>query len=90
MQTKALKESTDYTGVLDAIAKIVRSEGVGGLYSGLDSGLLATLVQQFVYYYCYETLRPMYQGPSKEALSTFWQASPDGSPCAELPASASS
>ena len=74
MQTKVLRESTDYSGVFDALRKIVQQEGFGGLYSGLDSGLLATLVQQFVYYYCYETLRPMYQGPNKLALNTFWQA----------------
>ena len=73
VQTKALKRTTDYTGTLDAIEKIVRREGVTGLYSGLNSGLIAQLVQQFVYYYCYETLKPMYQGPSGQELNTFWQ-----------------
>jgi hypothetical protein len=73
VQTKALRASTDYTGVADALAKITAQEGVAGLYSGLDAGLLATLVQQFVYYYCYETLRPMYMGPDRKPLSTFWQ-----------------
>lgn len=73
VQTKALKKTTDYTGTLDAIQKIVRREGGPGLYSGLSSGLIAQLVQQFVYYYCYETLKPMYQGPSGQELNTIWQ-----------------
>lgn len=72
-QTKASKHTTDYKNPLDALNKIIATDGVSGLYVGLSSGLLSTLVQQFVYFYWYELLKPVYQGSSKEPLNTFWQ-----------------
>eukprot|EP00160_Parvularia_atlantis_P003082 Unigene12567_Nuclearia_a/m.38173 Unigene12567_Nuclearia_a/g.38173 ORF Unigene12567_Nuclearia_a/g.38173 Unigene12567_Nuclearia_a/m.38173 type:complete len:314 (-) Unigene12567_Nuclearia_a:48-989(-) len=72
-QSKVAAHGTDYKNAWDAARKILAADGVHGLYVGLSSGLLATLMQQFVYFYWYELLKPVYQGLRKAELSTFWQ-----------------
>ncbi|KAJ2507397.1 hypothetical protein IWW47_001124 [Coemansia sp. RSA 2052] len=42
---------------MDAVRKIVSSEGVGGLYAGLGSNLANQLVNGFVYFYAYSVVR---------------------------------
>ena len=54
--------------------KIHSEEGFLGLYSGLSIGLLHTLINQFVYFYFYERLKPIYYGSTpNKPLSTFFQ-----------------
>jgi len=68
MQNQHKKEKQDelqeinmiYHGTMDAIMQITKKEGMAGLYRGLGIGLLTTLVNQFVYFYFYETLKPIY------------------------------
>lgn len=49
-----------YKSVSDAFLKILKSEGVFGLYSGLFAGLSGTVVQNFAYFYCYGLIRGGY------------------------------
>ncbi|KAL9933923.1 hypothetical protein V8E36_007005 [Tilletia maclaganii] len=45
------------TSFVQAIQKVIREEGLSGLYAGLDSSLLGIGVTNFVYYYFYEATR---------------------------------
>ncbi|KAJ1555080.1 ADP/ATP carrier protein, partial [Cladochytrium tenue] len=49
-----------YDGALDALVKIVRHEGLGGLYAGLAAGLTGTVFSSFSYFYFYSLLRNGY------------------------------
>ncbi|KAK0539483.1 hypothetical protein OC834_000038 [Tilletia horrida] len=42
---------------VEAIRKVLREEGLAGLYAGLDSSLVGIGVTNFVYYYFYEATR---------------------------------
>ena len=53
LSTRAQVESKRaQTSTLEAVRHIVRREGFGGLYSGLESALFGISVTNFVYYYC--------------------------------------
>ena len=41
--------------------KIIKKEGIKGLYAGLGSGLAGTIVSNFSYFYIYSTIRGNYQ-----------------------------
>ncbi|KAI7905325.1 mitochondrial carrier domain-containing protein [Cokeromyces recurvatus] len=46
------------TGILDTIRNIYKKEdGLHGLYAGLGSDTLATVLSSFIYFYCYTALR---------------------------------
>jgi hypothetical protein len=53
LSTRAQVESSRAeTSTLDAARRIIKREGIVGLYAGLDSALLGIGVTNFVYYYC--------------------------------------
>lgn len=49
--------SRHFTGFVDAIAKIVKHEGVGTLWRGVEASLLMSVPSQIIYMVGYETLR---------------------------------
>ncbi|XP_061966774.1 peroxisomal nicotinamide adenine dinucleotide carrier-like isoform X1 [Populus nigra] len=51
------KRSGTTTGTLLQILQVVRSEGWGGLYSGLRPSLLGTAASQGIYYYFYQVFK---------------------------------
>jgi len=58
LSTRAQVESQRAdSGFLDTVQRIVKREGVNGLYAGLDSALFGISVTNFVYYYWYEWTR---------------------------------
>ncbi|KAJ2242901.1 hypothetical protein GGI13_006790, partial [Coemansia sp. RSA 455] len=61
VQTRAEDDSSSNERRLkdpvDAVRKIVSSEGVSGLYAGLGSNLANQLVNGFVYFYAYSVVR---------------------------------
>jgi len=74
LSTRAQVESKKtQMSTLEAVKKIIDTEGVSGLFSGLDSALFGIGVTNFVYYYCkycfdtnprvfqYQQLRPYCQ-----------------------------
>jgi len=65
---KRKEQKSTYQAVLD----IVKSEGIGGLYSGLESSLLGIAVTNGVYYYFYERSRAVVLNSrtGSKALST--------------------
>ncbi|KAI9103039.1 mitochondrial carrier domain-containing protein [Phlyctochytrium arcticum] len=63
VQTKEMKHlnpGQHYDSVMDAVVKIVKSEGLPGLYSGLGAGLLGTVFSSFSYFYFYSYVRGSY------------------------------
>ncbi|KAJ2296121.1 hypothetical protein IW139_003512 [Coemansia sp. RSA 353] len=68
VQTRSQDDEEAMRSPADAVRKIVMNEGVGGLYAGLTANLVNQLINGFVYFYAYSTVR-------KLALRT---ASPDG------------
>ncbi|KAI8998036.1 mitochondrial carrier domain-containing protein [Gaertneriomyces semiglobifer] len=63
VQTKELKSlnpQRHYDNALDAFLKIVRTEGINGLYAGLGAGLLGTVASSFSYFYFYGWIRGIY------------------------------
>ncbi|KAG0228416.1 ADP/ATP carrier protein [Actinomortierella wolfii] len=75
VRSKAAANASDpnvYLSTTDAIQKILKTEGVAGLYAGLLSGLLGTASQNFAYFYWYTFLRSGYarRQPAGVAIST--------------------
>ncbi|KAL9080325.1 MAG: hypothetical protein Q9159_007627 [Coniocarpon cinnabarinum] len=65
LSTRAQVESKRaQSSMLDAVRHIVDREGVGGLFSGLDSALFGISVTNFVYYYWYEWSRAAFERAS--------------------------
>jgi len=62
LSTRAQVESKRAdTSTLDAVRHIIKREGLGGLYAGLDSALFGISVTDFVYYYWYEWTRSFFE-----------------------------
>ncbi|KAJ3299347.1 ADP/ATP carrier protein [Borealophlyctis nickersoniae] len=59
-QLAALHPTQQYDSALDAFIKILQTEGVAGLYSGLAAGLFGTVASSFSYFYFYSTIRGAY------------------------------
>lgn len=51
-----------YTSALDAISKIVKAEGIPGLYTGMPGSLLGVASTNFAYFYWYTIVRSLYFG----------------------------
>lgn len=68
LSTRAQVESKRaQTSTLDAVRRIVKREGVQGLYAGLDSALFGIGVTNFVYYYWYEWSRSFFEKAAVKA-----------------------
>jgi len=67
----AVETKKNHTSTLDALKKILREEGVSGVYSGLTSSLLGIAVANGIYYYYYElTKSAITKARPAKALST--------------------
>lgn len=49
-----------YTSALDAMEKMIKKEGITGLYAGIGGGLFGTASQNFAYFYWYTFVRDAY------------------------------
>jgi hypothetical protein len=76
VQVKRSPSSTDgnpadhehYDSALDAIRKVVKHEGIAGLYAGMAGSLLGVASTNFAYFYWYTVVRTIYM--SRRALQT--------------------
>ncbi|KAJ2353202.1 hypothetical protein GGF43_003554 [Coemansia sp. RSA 2618] len=59
VQTRSQDDEQALKNPVDAVRKIVVSEGVGGLYAGLATNLANQLINGFVYFYAYSTVRKL-------------------------------
>ncbi|KAG0023549.1 ADP/ATP carrier protein [Podila clonocystis] len=78
VQPKSTANSFDpdiYQSTTDAVQKIIRTEGIPGLYAGLLSGLLGNASQNFAYFYWYTFIRSGYisRQPTGAAISTLME-----------------
>jgi hypothetical protein len=62
----SLSKDAYYTGVSDAVVKILRTEGVAGLYVGLPGSLIGSAAQGYTFNYWHSFLRQLYM--SSKAL----------------------
>lgn len=49
-----------YDSALDALDKIVKEEGISGLYSGMNGSLIGVASTNFAYFYWYSVVRNLY------------------------------
>lgn len=49
-----------YDSTLDAINKVVKDEGIAGLYSGFNGALIGVASTNFAYFYWYSIVRSLY------------------------------
>ncbi|KAJ3142590.1 ADP/ATP carrier protein [Physocladia obscura] len=61
-----------YHDSLDAFLRILKKEGLAGLYSGLGAGLFGTVASAFSYFYFYSTIRARHVAsiPAGQEIST--------------------
>ncbi|GBC02413.1 hypothetical protein RclHR1_04600013 [Rhizophagus clarus] len=52
-----MKDDEYYESTFDAIIKIIKTEGITGLYAGLPAGLIGVASTNFAYFYWYSFLR---------------------------------
>ncbi|KAJ2055509.1 hypothetical protein GGI08_004109, partial [Coemansia sp. S2] len=65
LQVQRKKDSTSYAGNMDALRKILSTEGIAGLFSGLESALFGAAVTNGVYYYFFEAVKAAFERASK-------------------------
>ncbi|KAF2466645.1 mitochondrial carrier [Lindgomyces ingoldianus] len=49
-----------YTSAMDAISKIIKAEGIPGLYAGMPGSLIGVASTNFAYFYWYTIVRTLY------------------------------
>ncbi|KAJ2487122.1 hypothetical protein EV174_000734 [Coemansia sp. RSA 2320] len=54
-----------YAGNMDALRKILSTEGIAGLFSGLESAIFGAAVTNGVYYYFFEAVKAAFERASK-------------------------
>lgn len=54
-------QDPQYTGAADAICKILRQDGISGLYTGIESSIAGTASMNFAYFYWSAAARSTYQ-----------------------------
>jgi hypothetical protein len=74
LQVQVKSDKTDgsdgtmhYESTLDAINKIVESEGIEGLYSGMVGSLIGVASTNFAYFYWYSVVRSLYMASDRVA-----------------------
>lgn len=65
-----------YGTPLGAARKIVEEEGVSGLYSGIASDTLSTLLSNFLYFYAYQALHTVLSNRKRQAAGESKSATP--------------
>ena len=58
-------DESHYHGTLDAIKKIIKDEGILGLYSGINGSLIGVASTNFAYFYWYSVVRKLYMNYQK-------------------------
>jgi len=61
-------ESKLYKGTLDCLQRMIKEEGLDGLYSGLFSSLFGTVASSFAYFFWYSLVKKGYYKHKPEAL----------------------
>ncbi|KAI8617213.1 mitochondrial carrier domain-containing protein [Chytriomyces sp. MP71] len=67
--TSAKKPESVWAAQKDAFVKIIREEGVVGLYSGVESAMFGIAVTQGVYYYFYEGVKAAFEAAQEAERS---------------------
>ncbi|KAG6018365.1 hypothetical protein E4U43_002524 [Claviceps pusilla] len=62
-------DTPHYNSTWDAIFRIVRDDGVGGLYAGINGSLIGVASTNFAYFYWYTVARSLYVKSSKSVGS---------------------
>ena len=68
LQPGSADDGAVYTSTLDAMAKIVAEDGVGGLYAGISGSLLGVASTNFAYFYWYAVVRGLYLRSSPKSI----------------------
>lgn len=74
VQSKTLGDDMIYADPIDAIKKIVKQDGITGLYTGIFGGLVGVASTNFAYFYWYTFVRDAYkrrsgkEGPLSTAM----------------------
>jgi len=74
VQSKNLGDDMNYADPIDAVKKIVKQDGVMGLYTGIFGGLVGVASTNFAYFYWYTFVRDAYkrrtgkEGPLSTAM----------------------
>ncbi|KAJ3092856.1 ADP/ATP carrier protein [Quaeritorhiza haematococci] len=72
--TSGARTHHHYNSIPDAFVKILKAEGIKGLYAGLGIGLLGTVAQNFAYFYAYAWVRGTYKARQKgKQISTLME-----------------
>jgi hypothetical protein len=53
-------DDTHYHGTMDALRRIMKEDGISGLYSGLNGSLIGVASTNFAYFYWYSVVRKLY------------------------------
>jgi hypothetical protein len=70
--SKTAAEYTDephYTSTMDAITKIVKEDGIQGLYNGMTGSLIGVASTNFAYFYWYTVVRGLYLSTRKSSAA---------------------
>lgn len=86
VKTRMQVPGCQYTGMVEAFQQIVKAEGFLALYTGLDSELLKSAVQHFVYFYVYAFLKDFAQSrKARQIAASLGLCACDDGPTAVFP-----